>query len=274
MLGEAGATVYVTGRSSRRHPATPGRTETIEETARIVDDRGGRGIPIRVDHTDPVQVRRLFERIRREQHGRLDLLVNDVWGGDALTQWGRPPWDLDLDAGLRMLERGLHSHIITLRHGLPLMVRRRQGLVVEVTDGEDLRYRGNLFYDLVKVSVIRLAFALSEEFASAKLSRMTAVALTPGFLRSEAVLDHFGVTEETWRDAVKKDPHFGASETPYYIGRAVAALAADPRVGARSGKVVSTWGLAKEYGITDVDGRRPDWGTYFRRNVLGQSRRG
>jgi NAD(P)-dependent dehydrogenase (short-subunit alcohol dehydrogenase family) len=268
MLGEAGSTVYVTGRSTRGHPATPGRRETIEETAQIVSDRGGIGLAIRVDHTDPAQVKTLFARINREQKGRLDILVNDVWGGDALTSWGKYPWELDLRGGLLMLERGVNSHIITLRYGLPLMVKRRAGLVVEVTDGDHFRYRGNLFYDLVKISVIRLAYALSKEFAEAKLGKMCAVAVTPGFLRSEAVLDHLGVTEANWRDGVKKDPHFAASETPFYIGRAIAALAADPRASMKSGKVLSSGSMAAEYGFTDIDGRQPNWEEYFRKNIL------
>jgi NAD(P)-dependent dehydrogenase (short-subunit alcohol dehydrogenase family) len=271
MLGEAGATVYASGRSSRGHPATPRRKETIDETAQIVSDRGGRGIPVRTDHTDPAQVKHLFQRIGREQHGRPDILVNDVWGGDALTSWGKYPWELDLDDGLLMLRRGIHSHIITLRYGLPLMVRHRRGLLVEVTDRDDFRYRGNLFYDLVKVSVIRLAYALGSEFEEAKLRRMAAVALTPGFLRSETVLDRLGVTEANWKEGVKKDAHFVASETPFYIGRAVVALASDPKVPKKSGRVLSKWNLAREYGFTDVDGTQPDGGTYFRTEILHQA---
>ncbi|MDE1821823.1 MAG: SDR family NAD(P)-dependent oxidoreductase [Euryarchaeota archaeon] len=267
-LGEAGATVYCTGRSTRGHPATPGRRETIEETAQLVTQAGGRGIAVRVDHTRPEMVRRLFGRVRREQHGRLDLLVNDVWGGDALTTWGKFPWELGISQGLLMLERGIHSHIITSRYALPLMVRRKKGLVVEITDGDHFRYRGNLFYDLVKVSVMRLAYGLSKEFEEAGLRKMTSVAVTPGFLRSETILEWMGVKEENWREGARKDPHFIASETPSYIGRAIAALAADPRVHRWSGRTLATWNLSREYGFTDVDGSRPDWGTYFRRKIL------
>ena len=263
MLGAAGATVYCTGRSVRGHPATAGRPETIEETAEMVTAAGGRGIAVRTDHTVQAEVERLFARVRTEQ-GRLDVLVNDIWGGDALTEWGAPFWELSTAQGLELLERAVHSHIVTSRHGVPLMVERNAGLVVEVTDGDTLGYRGNLFYDLAKNAVIRLAYAMAADLHA---HRVTAVAITPGMMRSEAVLDHFGVTEENWRDAIAEDPYFTESETPYYVGRAVAALAADPDVGARSGGLLSSWGLAKEYGFTDVDGRRPDWGSFFPRKV-------
>jgi NAD(P)-dependent dehydrogenase (short-subunit alcohol dehydrogenase family) len=254
MLGAAGATVYCTGRSVRGQPATPNRPETIEETAEMVSTHGGVGIHVRVDHTVAGQVEALFERVNEEQ-GRLDILVNDVWGGDALTQWGTPFWKLDLSKGLLMLERAVHSHIITSRYGVPLMLNNEGGLVIEVTDGAAQYYRGNLFYDLVKVSVIRLAYDMAVELRG---RGVTAVALTPGFLRSEAMLDHFGVTEENWRDATKQDPYFAESETPFFIGRAVAALSADPAVTEKSGTALATWHLAREYGFTDVDGRQPD----------------
>ena len=263
MLGAAGATVYCTGRSVRGRPATAGRPETIEETAELVTAAGGRGIAVRTDHTVEAEVERLFARVREEQ-GRLDVLVNDVWGGDALTEWGRSFWELSTAQGLELLERAVHSHIVTSRHGVPLMVERNTGLVVEVTDGDTLGYRGNLFYDLAKNAVIRLAYAMAADLHA---HGVTALALTPGLMRSEAVLDHCGVTEASWRDAIADDPYFAESETPCYVGRAVAALAADPDVGARSGGLFSSWGLAKEYGFTDVDGRRPDWGTFFPRKV-------
>ena len=264
MLGEAGATVYCTGRSVRGAPASGDRPETIEETAEMVDDHGGRGIAVQVDHTDEGQVRELFERVESEQE-RLDILVNDVWGGDALTEWGKPFWELTLEKGFTMLERAVHSHIITSRHGAPLMLatdRKDQapGVIFEITDGDTFGYRGNLFYDLVKTAVVRLAFAMATEL---RRKHIAAVAVTPGFLRSEAMLDHFGVTEDTWRDGAKKDANFIASETPYYVGRAVAALAADPEIAKKSGRVFSSWGLAREYGFTDVDGRRPHWGDHF-----------
>ncbi len=263
MLGAAGATVYCTGRSVRGRPATAGRPETVEETAELVTAAGGRGVAVRTDHTVEAEVERLFARVRAEQ-GRLDVLVNDVWGGDALTEWGKPFWELATAQGLELLERAVHSHIVTSRHGVPLMVERNAGLVVEVTDGDTLGYRGNLFYDIAKNAVIRLAYAMAADLHA---HGVTAVALTPGMLRSEAVLDQCGVAEENWRDAIADDPYFAESETPCYVGRAVAALAADPEVGSKSGGLFSSWRLAKEYGFTDIDGRRPDWGTFFPRKV-------
>ena len=259
MLGEAGATVYCTGRSVRGNPATPGRPETLEETAELVTAEGGRGIPVRTDHTVESEVEALLARVRSEQ-GRLDVLVNDIWGGDALTEWGSPFWKLSSPQGFELLERAVHTHILTSRHGVPLMLEGDRGLVVEVTDGDTLGYRGNLFYDLAKTAVIRLAYAMAGDLEA---HPVTAVAITPGFLRSEAVLDHFGVTEANWRDAAEKDAYFAESETPCFVGRAIAALAADPEVGRKAGRLLSSWGLAKEYGFTDVDGRRPDWGTFF-----------
>ena len=263
MLGEAGATVYCTGRSVRGRPATPGRPETLEETAELVSAEGGQGIAIRTDHTIESEVEQLFARVRAEA-GRLDVLVNDIWGGDALTEWGKPFWGLSPSNGVEMLERAVHTHIITSRYGAPLMVERNAGLIVEVTDGDTMGYRGNLLYDLAKNAVIRLAYAMAADLHA---HRVTALAITPGFLRSEAVLEHFGVTEDNWRDAIQKDEYFAESETPCYVGRAIAALAADPNVGAKSGGLFSSWGLAKEYGFTDLDGRRPHWGSFFRRKV-------
>ena len=265
MLGAAGATVYCTGRSVHGQPATPGRPETLEETAELVAAEGGRGIAVRTDHTAESDVEALFARVRAEA-GRLDVLVNDIWGGDALTEWGTPFWELSTHKGQEMLERAVHTHIITSRHGVPLMVERDTGLIVEVTDGDTLGYRGNLFYDLAKNAVIRLAYAMA---ADLRAHNVTALAITPGFLRSEAVLDHFGVTEANWRDAIKDDEYFAESETPCYVGRAIAALAADPNVAAKAGGLFSSWDLAKEYGFTDVDGRQPDWGTFFLRKVRG-----
>jgi NAD(P)-dependent dehydrogenase (short-subunit alcohol dehydrogenase family) len=271
-LGEAGATVYCTGRSSRRgRPATPGRPETIEETAELVTAVGGRGIAVRVDHTEPAEVKKLVAGIKRRHKG-LDILVNDVWGGDPLTEWGKTFWALNLDNGLRMLKQAIHSHIITSHYAVPLMLGRGSGIIFEITDGDAFYYRGNLFYDLVKISVIRLAFAMAREL---RKRNVVSLALTPGFLRSEAVLDHFGVSEVNWKDAGKKGPNspnqndagadFMVSESPRYIGRAVVALAADPKVKEKSGRVFSSWALAREYGFTDLDGTRPDWGRYARK---------
>ena len=269
-LGIAGAFVYVTGRSVPGHLATPGRPETIHETAGLIRRFGGRATAVRVDHTQEGQVRGLFERVRREQRGRLDLVVNDVWGGDALTEWGTPPWRLSWRIGRKMLERGFFSHIITSRLALPLMVARKRGLVFEVTDGDSPYYRGNLFYDLVKTSVIRLALALHEEFREAGLHRLSAIAVSPGFIRSERKLDELGVQESNWRDALPKIPkeHFHMSETPYYLGRGVVALAADPRVHGSSGKVFGSWTLARRYHFTDLDGSRPNWGKEFYEKIM------
>src|SRR6476660_9049556 len=257
-LGEAGATVYCTGRSSRGRPATPGRPETIEETADLVTAAGGRGIAVRVDHTKPAEVKKLIAGIKRRHKG-LDILVNDVWGGDALTEFGKTFWTANLDKGLQMLKQAIHSHIITAHFAVPLMLGRSGGIIFEITDGDAFYYRGNIFYDLVKISVIRLAFAMARELRKRDI---VSVALTPGFLRSEAVLDHFGVTEANWKEGGKKDPNFLASESPRFVGRAVVALAADPHAKKKSGRVFSSWALAREYGFTDLDGARPHWGNF------------
>ncbi len=259
-LGEKGATVYCTGRSVRGRPATGDRRETIEETAELVDAAGGRGIAVRVDHGVAAEVDALVERVRRD-HGRLDVLVNDVWGGDELLDFGVPFWKLDPSRGARMVSNAVWTHVLTSRWAVPLMLEGERGLIVEITDGDGFGYRGSLPYDLAKMAVIRLAFAMARELQNHPI---TALAVTPGFLRSEAMLDHFGVTEETWRDGAAKDPNFIASETPLFVGRAVAALAADPDVRAKAGRVFASWTLAKEYGFVDEDGRTPDWGTHFR----------
>ncbi len=244
------------------------RPETIEETAELIERGGGVAVPVRVDHTRPAEVAALMDRLRAERGGRLDVLVNDIWGGDPLTEWGRPFWEHSLENGLRMQELAVTTHLVTSWHAAPLLIAGGRGLVVEVTDGEGEGYRGSLFYDLAKASVIRLAVAQAEEL---RPHGVAAVAITPGFLRSEAMLDHFGVTEANWRDAVAKDAHFAASETPFYVGRAVAALAADPDVLSRSGQVLTSWGLARQHGFTDADGSRPDWGAHFREHVLGRT---
>jgi len=269
-LALAGAVVYVTGRSRRGRPATPGRPETIDETAQLILRAGGRAIPVGVDHTDESQVRRLFQRVRREQRGRLDILVNDIWGGEELTEWGTPPWKMSWPKGRALLERAVFTHLITARHGLPLMVARRRGVLFEVTDGDHPYYRGSLYYDLVKTAVIRITLALREEFTEAKLPRLSAIAVTPGFLRSEFMLEQFGVSEENWRDGLASaPPHFRFSETPYFLARGVVALAADPERGRFSGHALGSWTLAKRYGFTDRDGTRPNWGRVFRREILG-----
>jgi NAD(P)-dependent dehydrogenase (short-subunit alcohol dehydrogenase family) len=269
MLGEAGATVYCTGRNSRGRPnAEPpfaGRPETIEETAEMVSARGGRGVPVRCDHLEAAQVEALFRRVEDEQ-GRLDVLVNDISEGETYD-W-KPFWKLAPDKGLRGLRRGVDTHVITTLYAAPLMVRRKGGLVVEVGDGDALYYRGNLFYDLVKTSVARLAYAWAEEL---RPHGVAAVYVTPGFMRTEVVLEHFGATEENWREVAAKSSKargmgFAGSESPFFVGRAVAALAADPDVMEKSGGLYSSWGLAEEYGFTDVNGERPHWWSFFSDN--------
>ncbi|MBK3564097.1 SDR family oxidoreductase [Streptomyces sp. MBT62] len=262
-LGAAGATVYVTGRTTRARRSEYDRPETIEDTADLVTAAGGRGVAVPTDHLDPAAVRALVDRIDDEQ-GRLDILVNDIWGGEHLFAWDTPVWEHDLDKGLRLLRLAVETHAITSHHALPLLLRRPGGLVVEVTDGtaEYNRdtYRVSFFYDLAKSSVLRMAFALGHELGP---RGATAVALTPGWLRSEIMLDQFGVREENWRDALDRVPHFAISETPRYVGRAVAALATDPQLARWNGQSLSSGRLAPVYGFTDLDGSRPDAWRYL-----------
>ncbi len=263
-LGEAGATVYCTGRSTRKQRSEYDRPETIEETAELVTAAGGEGIAVAVDHLRPAQVEALVARIDADQ-GRLDVLVNDIWGGEKLFEWDAPLWEHDLDAGLRMLRLAIDTHLITSHFALPLLIRRPGGLVVEMTDGtreyNDANYRLSAFYDLCKTAVVRLAFAQAKELEP---HGCTAVALTPGWMRSEMMLEIYEVSEETWRDAKVGNPHFVAiSETPRFVGRAVAALAADPDLARRNGGSFSSGGLAREYGFTDLDGSQPDCWRYM-----------
>jgi NAD(P)-dependent dehydrogenase (short-subunit alcohol dehydrogenase family) len=272
-LGVQGATVYVTGRTTRGHVSEVGRaTETIEETAELVTAAGGEGIAVPTDHLKPEQVRALVERIDREQ-GRLDILVNDIWGGNFLLDFDTRMWDVDLERGLRMLDLGVKSHIITSSIALPLLVRQPGGLVVEVTDGTaetNKGFRENFYYDLAKNGPIRMAFTLGEEL---KHVGCTAVAVTPGFLRSEEMLDIFGLTEENWRDGVTKQKHWALSESPVYVGRGVAALAADPDRARWNGRSLDSGRLAREYGVTDADGSRPDvWGYMMAEQAGGTPR--
>ena len=262
-LGEAGATVYATGRSTREKRSEIDRPETIEETAELVTAAGGEGIAVAVDHLDSAQVRGLVERIDSD-HGRLDVLVNDIWGSEHLFEWSTPVWEHDLDNGLRLLRLAIHTHLITSHHALPLLLRRPGGLVVELTDGTAAynadHYRVSMFYDLAKNSVTRMAWALAQELGP---HEGTAVALTPGWMRSEAMLEHHGVTEASWRDATQRTPHFCISESPRYVGRAVAALAADPDASRWNGQSLSSGQLAQVYGFTDLDGTRPDCWRYM-----------
>ena len=262
-LGSAGATVYCTGRSTRAARSELDRPETIEDTAEQVTAAGGHGVAVQVDHLEPAQVAELAARIEREQ-GRLDVLVNDVWGAEALFVEGVPLWEQPLEQGLRLLRLAVDTHVITSAAVLPLMVRRPGGLVVEMTDGTQdynaTRYRVSLFYDLAKASVLRLAFSQAEELRPHGAS---AVALTPGWMRSEQMLEHFGVSEATWRDATADTPSFAISESPAYVGRAVAALAADPDRSRWSGQSLSSGGLAAVYGFTDTDGSQPDCWRYL-----------
>jgi NAD(P)-dependent dehydrogenase (short-subunit alcohol dehydrogenase family) len=262
-LGAAGATVYVTGRTTRARQSEMNRPETIEETAELVDKAGGRGIAVPVDHLDPDQVRELVARIDREQ-GALHILVNDIWGQYGEPDWDKTVWESSLESGLRLLELGVNTHAITSHFALPLLIKSPGGLVVEMTDGTNeynaSNYRVSFFYDVAKGAVSRMAFALAHEL---KQYDAAAVLLTPGWLRSEAMLDGFGVREENWRDAIEQIPHFAISESPSYVGRAVAALAADPDVRRWNGKSTSSGELAQLYGFTDLDGSRPDAWRYI-----------
>jgi NAD(P)-dependent dehydrogenase (short-subunit alcohol dehydrogenase family) len=262
-LGEIGATVYVTGRSTRERRSEYDRPETIEETAELVTAAGGTGIAAAVDHLESEQVAALVARIDEEQ-GRLDVLVNDIWGGELLVDWDTPLWEHDLDRGLRLLRLAVDTHLITSHHALPLLLREPGGLLVEVTDGtreyNATRYRLSVFYDLAKEAVNRIAWSQAQELGP---RGATALSITPGWMRSEMMLEHYSVTEENWREGCKVEPHFCISESPLYVGRAVAALATDPERARWNGASTSSGALAQEYGFTDVDGTRPDAWRYI-----------
>jgi NAD(P)-dependent dehydrogenase (short-subunit alcohol dehydrogenase family) len=285
-LGEAGAAVYCTGRSTRTKTTTrldapprgsaearmalpidyyKKRPETIEETAEMVSKRGGKGIPVVVDHLEPEKVERLIARIRAEQ-GEMHVLVNDI-SESAEHELGKTFWQADLNRGFAMFRNAVHTHIITSHFAAPLLIETaaknkvQSGLIVEIGDGDSFVYRGNLFFDMIKTTVIRQAFAMAREL---RRKNVAAIALTPGFLRSEIMLEHFGVSEANWRDAVKKNPDYVTSETPLFAGRAIAALAADPNIMKKSGRVFSSWGLSEEYDFCDADGGHPHWGRYFK----------
>ena len=267
-LGEAGATVVCTGRSTRSGGSTRSdydRSETIEETAELVTELGGTGVAAVVDHLDPEQVRSLADRLGRE-HGHIDVLVNDIWGGELLKEWDTPVWQHDLHNGLRILRLGVETHLITAHHLLPLLIDRPGGLHVEMTDGtagyNASRYRINVYYDLVKVAVNRLAFSLGHELGP---HGATAVAVTPGWLRSEMMLEHFRTSEESWGDSPGRTapPGFAVSESPRYVGRAIVAMASDPSRHRWNQGSVNSGQLALEYGFTDLDGSQPDVWRYI-----------
>ena len=263
-LGAAGATVYVTGRSSQGRTSDYGRAETIEESAALVTNAGGEGVAVRVDHLVSSEVQALVTRIRAER-GKLDILVNDIWGGEHLFEWNKPVWDHNLENGLQLLRLAIDTHLITAHHALPLMIAQPGGLLVEVTDGTAEynadHYRLSPFYDLAKVAGNRMAWAHAKDLAP---YGAMAVSITPGWMRSEMMLEHYGVAEENWHDAVAKSPHFAISESPRFVGRAIAALAADPERTRWNGESLSSGGLAKVYGFTDLDGSRPDCWPYLR----------
>ncbi|WP_113132494.1 SDR family oxidoreductase [Rhizobiales bacterium] len=263
-LGAAGATIYVTGRTTRQQQSEYKRPETIEETADIVTSLGGKGIAVQVDHLHPAEVAALITRIRREQ-GRLDILVNDVWGGENLFEWEKSVWEHNLENGLRLLRLGIDTHLITAHYALPLMIEKPGGLLVEVTDGtaeyNATHYRISPFYDLAKVGANRMAWAHAKDLAP---HGATSVSITPGWMRSEMMLEHFQATEENWLEGTKVQPHFVISESPRFVGRAVAALAADPDRARWNGQSLSSGGLAQVYGFTDLDGSRPDCWRYMR----------
>ncbi len=272
MLGEAGATVYCSGRNSRGRPNTEGsyagRPETIEETAEMVEAAGGTGIAARVDHTVEAEVEAFFKRVARE-HKRLDVLVN-VLTGQPVTAWGAF-WKQDVTKGREMVESWVWPHVATCRHAVPLMVKRKSGLVVEIVEQDTIGYHGQFYFDLFEVTLKRIAMTLAEELAPHGVS---ALAITPGFMRTEAIMEQFGATDENWRVVAEENPQargygFGGSETPCYVGRAVAALAADPNLAQKSGGVYSTWGLSEEYGFTDIDGSRPHMLRYMTEHFPG-----
>lgn len=253
----------MTGRSTLTQRSEYDRPETIEETAELVTRAGGHGIPVQVDHLDPVQVEKLVNRIEEEQ-GRLDILVNDIWGAEKIIEWNVPLWEHSLEKGLRMLRLAIDTHLITSHYAIPLLIKNKNGLIVEMTDGiaeyNNQNYRVSMFYDQAKTSVTRMAWALAQEL---KPYGCTAVALTPGWLRSEMMLEHYGIQEDNWRDAAANEPHFIISESPRYVGRAVAALAQDPELSRWNGRSLSSGELAQVYGYTDMDGSQPDCWRYM-----------
>lgn len=264
-LSRSGAYVYATGRSSRTTGQSDmGRPETIEETNELMHSSGGKGTSIRVDHSDVDAVRNLVNKVREEK-GKLDILVNNIFGGHPYMQWDKKLWEHDIAGGFTMLKNGVGTHLITCAKAIPLMLETGNGLIVEVTDGtseynRNFRRDVGFYYDLVKASVERITIGLAAELAEESLA---AVAVTPGWMRSEQMLEHFDVKEDNWKDALAKEPHFCISESPTFVGRGIASLAADPEVKRWSGKVLSSADLGREYGVTDIDGSLPDCWRYL-----------
>lgn len=266
-LGRAGATVHVTGRSARGAPSPLGRPETVEDTAEEIVALGGTAYPHRVDHAAPDQVAALVADVAA-RHDRLDVLVNGIWGGDPMTDWEHPFWEQPVEIGLALLRQAVHTHIVTSVAAAPLLVANGRGLILELTDGKaGDPYRGSLYYDLAKDQVTRLALGMAGDL---RAHGVAAIALAPGFLRSEAMLDHFAVTEATWREGITRDPLFAVSESPTLVARCAVALAADPDILSRTGQSLASWDLAHYYDLTDADGSRPDWGGFYAAWVAGR----
>jgi NAD(P)-dependent dehydrogenase (short-subunit alcohol dehydrogenase family) len=263
-LAQAGAYVYATGRSSRTYgPSSIGRPETIEETEEMIRATGGEGQSVRVDHMDFALVGKLIDKINKEK-GKLDILVNDIWGGESVVDWSKPFWEQDVTTQMSMFMNAIVTHINTTVKAIHLLMKSEKALIVEITDGVGYHYRGNLFYSLVKITTNHLALAYAEDLKERGFDRIISIGLTPGFLRSEQMLDLFGVSEENWRDAIKSHPDFAGSETPYYIGRALVSLISDPNFQRFNGQTLSTWGLSKIYDFREKDGSRPDWENFHK----------
>jgi NAD(P)-dependent dehydrogenase (short-subunit alcohol dehydrogenase family) len=268
-LGRAGVVVHVTGRSARGRPSPMQRPESIEDAVEQIRSAGGQAYAHHVDHSDERAVAALLDRITAAHHGRLDIVVNGIWGGDPMTDWEHPFWEQSVSIGLAMLRQAVETHIVTSAAAAPRLVARRSGLIIELTDGKrGDPYRGSLYYDLAKEQVARLALGMAEDL---RTHQVAAVALAPGYLRSEAVLDRFGVSEVNWRDAITADPHFAVSESPVLVARCAVALAADPEILDRSGQSLASWDLAAEYELNDFDGSRPNWGAYYRQLAAGEN---
>jgi NAD(P)-dependent dehydrogenase (short-subunit alcohol dehydrogenase family) len=255
-LGEAGAIVYCTGRSMRGRPSPYNQPETVEETAEIINAAGGSAIALRVDHTAEAEVAALFERVERE-HGRLDILVDSIAGEDPMMAGWSPFWKVNLTNAEALLRQALISRVATAKHAAGLMIRGRRGFIVEVTENDLLFSSGDVITQILRVSHKALAAIYAAEM---RKHGVVAIAITPGFMRSERMLEHFGVTAKNWREGGNKDRNFLESESPLFVGRAIVALATDPAIAERTGQLFSSWEVAREYGLTDIDGRRPDWG--------------